>query len=106
MKHETNFIDEMNNSSFIMVKAENFNELYHEVKSLRSELSSILTTPPPRVYTNKDVKELLGVEDKLLRKYRDNGLLAYTHVGDKFWYTQTDIDQFLASNYFTAYNVA
>ncbi len=99
-------MNEMNNSSFIIVKTENLAELFNEVKTLRSELKSISTTPVNQVYTNKEVKELLGIHDKLLKKYRDEGLLAYRQVGDKYWYTQADIDQFLASNYFAAYNVA
>ena len=99
-------LGEMNNSSFILVKADDFAELINEVKSLRSEFSEIKAMPLNQIYTNKQVKELLGVQDKLLKKYRDEGKLAYRQVGDKYWYTQTDIDQFLNSNYFAAYNVA
>lgn len=99
-------MNEMNNSSFIMVSTDNLKELFNEVKSLRCELSAIKVTPSNHIYTNKEIKNLLGVQDKLLKKYRDNGLLSYRQVGDKYWYTQADIDQFLASNYFAAFNVA
>ena len=37
------------------------------------------------------------------RKYRDDGKLAYPKEGDKFWYTQEDIDQFLSHNHYEAY---
>lgn len=40
-----------------------------------------------KVYSNSDVCKLLGINEKLLRKYRYNGLLAFSRVGDKFWYT-------------------
>ena len=50
--------------------------------------------------------ELLGIKDKLLKKYRDDGLLSFRQVGDKFWYTQKDIDQFLSNNFYAAYRVA
>ncbi len=89
-----------------MVRADSLTELFNEVKSLRSELSTIKVAPLNKIYTNSEIKELLGIQDKLLKKYRDEGLLAYRQVGDKYWYTQSDIDQFLASNYFTAYNAA
>ncbi len=101
-----NNMNETNNSSFIMVKTESLQELCNEVINLRNELRTIKTTSTNQIYTNKEVKELLGVQDKLLKKYRDNGLLSYRQVGDKYWYTQADIDQFLASNYFAAFNVA
>lgn len=98
--------NETNNSSFIVVRTDDLTELCVEVKNLRNELSTIQATPTKRIYTNSEVKELLGIQDKLLKKYRDNGLLAYSQVGDKYWYTQSDIDQFLESNYFAAYGVA
>ena len=67
--NSNNLMNETNNSSFILVRADNFTELCDEVKNLRNELSTI-------------------------------------QVGDKYWYTQSDIDQFLENNYFAAYGVA
>jgi len=43
--------------------------------------------PAPHYYNNKEVQQLLGINDKLIRKYRDLGLIGYTKVGDKFWYS-------------------
>ena len=51
-----------------------------------------------KIYTNKEICEVLGIKDKLLRKYRYKGLLSYSKCGDKYWYTQTDIDEFMANN--------
>jgi len=93
-------------NGFIMVKMDSLTLLLNEVKSLREEIGSIKVAPQKQLYTNKEVMELLGIKDKLLKKYRDDGLLSYRQVGDKFWYTQKDIDQFLSSNYYAAYRVA
>lgn len=92
------------NKIFKIVGVDSLTELIKEVKNLRNELSAKKTNP--NVYTNKEIKEILGIQDKTLKKYRDNGLLAYRQVGDKYWYTQADIDQFLASNYYAAYSAA
>lgn len=56
-----------------------------------------------RIYTNATLKELLGVGEQLLKKYRDYGLLSYSKVGDKFWYSQKDVEEFLAKNYYTSF---
>ena len=48
-----------------------------------------------RIYTNKDLMKLLGVESRYLKNLRDNGYLSYSRHGDKFWYTQNDVDTFL-----------
>ena len=55
-----------------------------------------------KVYTNKDLLLLLGVSDKQLRQYRNEGLLSYSRVDDKFWYTQDDVDEFLMKNHHNA----
>lgn len=48
------------------------------------------------IYKNKEIGKVLGINEKLLRRYRYDGKLAYTKVGDKYWYTQHDIDEFMA----------
>ncbi len=48
-----------------------------------------------RIYTNKELMKILGVESRYLKNLRDNGYLSYSRHGDKYWYTQTDVDAFL-----------
>ena len=48
-----------------------------------------------RIYTNKELMKLLGVESRYLKNLRDNGYLSYSRHGDKFWYIQNDVDTFL-----------
>ena len=52
-----------------------------------------------KIYDNKKIRELLGINDKLLKKYRDNGLLGYSRVGDKYWYSEQDIEKFLSKTH-------
>ena len=56
------------------------------------------------VYTNKEMMLLLGVGNKLLKKYRDTGRLGYHQENDKYWYAQTDLEQFFKENHFPAFN--
>ena len=79
--------------------------LTEEVKALKEGLKSIVTVQPKQLYTNKSLKELLGVGDKLIKQYRDNGLMSFTQVGDKFWYSQEDVHKFLAVSHNEAWNV-
>lgn len=64
-------------------------ELAREVRTLRELVK------PYKILNNKEVKELLGIQGKLLKKYRDDGLLGYSQIGDKYWYQQDDIDKLL-----------
>lgn len=69
----------------------------HELTEQVSVLQQTLHLSP-QYYSNKELRSLLGIEDKLIRKYRDEGLLAYTKVGDKYWYSQQDVTEFLENS--------
>lgn len=53
------------------------------------------TSTECRIYTNKELMKLLGVESRYLKNLRDNGYLSYSRHGDKYWYTQADVNTFL-----------
>lgn len=47
------------------------------------------------IYTSRDLMEILNVKETTLRGYRDNLLLDYSKCGDKIWYTQNNLMDFL-----------
>ncbi len=47
------------------------------------------------VYTSKEVCKRLGVSEALLTQYRNERQLSFSRVGDKFFYTDEDIEQFI-----------
>lgn len=92
--------------SYELIDNEKLNQLILSIEVLSKqvkELSEKSKVSEKKIYTNSDIRELLGVQDKLIRKYRDDGKLAYHKEGDKFWYSQEDIDQFLSHNHNGAY---
>ena len=68
----------------------------------RSTSGSSTSTGCP-IYTNKELMKLLGVESRYLKNLRDNGYLSYSRHGDKYWYTQADVDTFLKSFKYEAF---
>lgn len=58
---------------------------------------------PLKVYSNKDLSSLLGITDKTLRQYRNEGMISYSRVDDKYWYTQDDVDEFLQKHHYDAF---
>jgi len=69
--------------------------LYLLEESQERSTSGNGTSNECRIYTNKELMKLLGVESRYLKNLRDNGYLSYSRHGDKFWYTQNDVDTFL-----------
>lgn len=65
--------------------------------------------PPPTqegghcLYDNKTLMEKLHIKEKYLKKLRDNGYLGYSREGDKYWYTQADVDRFLRRFHYEAF---
>lgn len=47
------------------------------------------------VYTSKEVCKRLGVSEALLSIYRNERQLPFSRVGDKYFYTDEDIDKFI-----------
>lgn len=84
-------------SDMALVRVSELSSLTALVQTLISEVSSLQAIVKPlQVYDNKAIKQLLGIQDKLLKKYRDDGLLGYSQIGDKYWYQQADIDKLLS----------
>ena len=81
-----------------------------DIKTLLGELDTIenclerIDAPSELVvYNNKEINPVLGVNEKLLRRFRYDGKLSYTKVGDKYWYTQNDIDEFMVKHHRKAF---
>lgn len=92
----------------VTVEVDKFNKLVECVYALADEVRGMrsLCQSSTVIYTNKTIKEVLGIQDKLLKKYRDDGLLSFHQVGDKFWYTYDDVLQFLSKHYYPAFATA
>lgn len=92
--------------SYELIDNEIMNKLFLSIEVLNKqvkELSKKSNIAEKEIYTNSEIRELLGVQDKLIRKYRDEGKLGFHKEGDKFWYTKKDILQFLSHNHCEAY---
>lgn len=46
----------------------------------------------------KDVMKLLGISEKTLQNYRNQGKISFTKVGNIIYYKQCDIDKFIETN--------
>ena len=55
------------------------------------------------LYTNKEMMKMLDCTEKTLRKYRNDGYLGYSRVGDKYYYTADDICLFLKNTHVDPY---
>ena len=59
-----------------------------------------------RVYDNKGLMELLNIKYKYLMMLRDKGYIGYSRCGDKYWYSQADVDLFLSCFHYDAFSTS
>ena len=55
--------------------------------------------PCGRYLTGEQVREQFSICKKTLQTYRDTGVIAYTSIGGKFLYKESDILKILDENY-------
>lgn len=82
---------------------ETLRQILYQLKSQEDCISACAET---RIYDNKALMAFLGVKDRYLKRIRDNGLLGYSRYGDKYWYTQADVDNFLARCHCTPFGLS
>ena len=92
--------------NYKLIDSSLLDELTSNIRELKKQVKELSSTKPKTIYNNDSIKLLLGIQDKLLRKYRDEGMLGYYRVGDKYWYSQDDVDKFLAKYHRPAFNCA
>lgn len=76
-----------------IIRLVNTISISHRISALQNGKQAESYDKP--VYTNEDMKTLLNVGDSTLRSYRDKLLLNFSKVGDKIWYTKSDLEDFL-----------
>ncbi len=65
------------------------------ISNLLGDVKAINSSLGFEVYNNDKVCKALNVTYKLLSQFRNEGLLPYSKIGDKYWYTSDDIDNFI-----------
>ncbi len=89
----------MAKEEYTLIKKETWEHIMTMIAELRDEFSILKSKNPcsKNIYTNQDLRKILKVNDKLIRKYREDGLLEFSNVGNKFWYTNDNVKKFIAN---------
>lgn len=72
-----------------------FKKLMKQMEDITKSIKQLNEGVEFHVYTSKEVCKRLGVSEALLSIYRNERQLPYSRVGDKYFYTEEDIDKFI-----------
>ncbi len=74
-----------------------------QVKELLSQLTEKLSEkflkPENVIFDNADVLKILKVSRRTLQQWRTDGVIGFSQVGSKLYYTQKDISEFIQRHY-------
>ena len=79
-----------------------FTELMSKIKTMenRIEMMTEANLFSAGKWINGDLTmQKLGISRRTLQNYRDNGILPYSTVGGKFYYSIKDIEELMMKNY-------
>lgn len=60
--------------------------------------NQVSKTDNKKYYRNQDLKSIFGLSNNTIIKYRENGILPFTKLGDIFFYDVKTIDKILILN--------
>ena len=73
-----------------------YKELMDSLEEATKGINEICESDELRVYNSSDVCERLGISEGLLLRYRHDGLLPFSRVGDKYFYIEEYVEQLQA----------
>lgn len=83
----------------IKIQSNAFLELIGSVKELNKRLNSKEKEPKEIWLDNQEIMQLLKISKRTIQHYRDTGLIAFSQVGNKIYYKQSDIEEMLTKHY-------
>ena len=72
-----------------------YKELMGRIEEITKSVKQLNEGDELHVYTSKEVCKRLGISETLLTQYRNERQLSFSRVGDKFFYTDEDIEKFI-----------
>lgn len=81
-------------------------KILKHIKCLRKDIREMrksMDSAAKIVYTNKEVMEQLDVSTAVLKKWRDSGLIGYSKINNKYYYSRNDILEFLQATHYEAF---
>jgi len=82
-----------------LITVEDYKALQCALVRLESKLDKISPVQLDTVtYSPEEVCTMLDCSPKTLQNYRDKGLICFSQVGAKIWFTAHDVQEFLTRN--------
>lgn len=85
---------------------QNIANILKHIKGLRKDIREMrksMDAGSKMIFTNQEIMEQLDVSTAVLKKWRDNGLLGYSQINNKYYYSRDDIVEFMKTTHYEAF---
>ncbi|MEN0048847.1 MAG: helix-turn-helix domain-containing protein [Bacteroidota bacterium] len=83
------------NLNAVILSQEQFDELAENLKTINEKLQQLKQPNHDELIPNQKLGKMLNVSDRTLQNWRDEGLIAFTQIGKKIYYTKADLEAFI-----------
>ena len=88
----------------ITTNSETYISFLRKIEETNCAMDAILTNYHPpldreRYLTDREVSQILHISRRTLQEYRSTGRIAYSMIGGKILYRESDIEKWLMANY-------
>jgi len=82
------------------------NEMSEMAENMKKMLSHIegLVNKEYKVFSTEEMQKVLGVSKKTLSTYRSNGVIGFSQIDSKIFFTAADLEEFLVKYHKKPFN--
>jgi hypothetical protein len=91
----------VNSNQFIIIPIEELQRILNPIYSKLEIIENKIGKTKPvttNYYRNKDLKQIFGLSDNTILKYRDKGILPYTFLDNIYYYPIERLNELLIEN--------
>lgn len=85
--------------TFNVITQDQYDQLLKRLDDLQKELSQKQRNPREVIYDSADIMKVLNISKSTLQRMRDEGLIGFSQIQNKFFYRQSDINEMLDKHY-------
>ena len=89
-----------------LITQEEYKNLIKQLNNISERINELETPEQDKILDSQDIMQLLHISKRTLQNHRDKRMLAYSKVGNKFYYKMSDVQKLLDKNYVKAKMVA
>lgn len=87
----------------IILSPTHYANLMQQLADLKSMLADKSKTPEDLFVDNQEFIQLMNISKRTAQKWRDEGIISFSQIGSKIYYSMADVQDLLAKTYRPAF---